>query len=345
MQLVGIGQTRIRVDITAALFKVDVGCVSSIISGAVPVDQGQDWEEIARQICRRHAIEIDRPLLYRRESNPVFIVDDRWVVKIFTPAAERQFAVEATVLRQLAGQRAIPAPRWLADGRIDGSGYVLMTRVEGEKLEKVWPSIAPPQRLHLARETGRILAHFHQLDPSPLSQTERLHGGWRAFCRRFGPKFRQQLPGLDMLPGPLRREITAFLKTEAPAYIDAGPVLVHADIGPGHIYLSRTGNRWRVSGLIDFADAMLAPAEFEWTDGLLYLFPDEAALRWAVLNGYYANRARPVNLERRCLANLMYSYAGARWIEEWHQRAGHPALHTLQDLQDLLFPRPPSAGN
>ena len=46
--------------------------------------------------------------------------------------------------------------------------------------------------------------------------------------------------------------------------------------------------------------------------------------------------------EVKVLANLMHSYAGAHWIKEWHQREGEPVLQTLQDLQDLLFPRRPA---
>ncbi len=298
-------------------------------------------QALARQICRRHGIDSDKPLVYRRESNPVYLIDESWVVKTFTAQAEREFAVEKTLLRQLTLDSTLPAPHWLADGSIDGADYILMTQVPGQPLGKVWPSIPSAQHPRLAQKIGHLLRCLHQTDPEPLRQVEQRHGGWTDFCRQHGPQFRRDLETMKFLSGPLRRQIATFLDTEAAAYIDTGSALVHADIGPGHIYLDETENGWRVSGLIDFADAMLAPAEYEWTDGLLYLFPEDPALRWAVLAGYYADGGRPDNLERRCLANLMYSYAGARWIKEWHQREGKPALRTLQNLQELLFPSPP----
>ena len=306
------------------------------------MDSISNSEALARHLCQRHGIAIKDPLLSHHETNLVFIAEDRWVVKFFDADAQRQFAVEATLLRQLTRERPLPAPRWIADGRIDGVDYVLMTRVSGQPLPSVWPSVPLPQRLSLARTIGHLLRRLHQMDPAPLRQVEEKHGGWREFCRQHGSQFRRDLATIDFLPVPLRRQIAAFLDTEAPAYIAAAPALIHADIGPGHIYLDKDGADWHLTGFIDFADAMLAPAEYEWTDGLLYLFPEDPALRWAVLAGYYATGGRPADLERRCLANLMHSYAGAHWIKEWHQREGEPALQTLQDLQDLLFPRRPA---
>ena len=63
-------------------------------------------------------------------ANAVYRIGGQRYLKVFGPAAERQFQVERSVLRTLEDHTVIPAPRIVAEGeRIQGSPYLILTEV------------------------------------------------------------------------------------------------------------------------------------------------------------------------------------------------------------------------
>ncbi len=68
-------------------------------------------------------------------------------------------------------------------------------------------------------------------------------------------------------------QITAFLAGQAPALRALGPpVLIHADLTAEHVMLVEERGRWRLSGVLDLADAMTAAAELDLVAPFVELF-------------------------------------------------------------------------
>jgi hygromycin-B 7''-O-kinase len=79
-------------------------------------------------------------------------------------------------------------------------------------------------------------------------------------------------------------QIAALLARERDELVRLGPpVLVHGDLTPEHVMLHRVCGRWRLSGVLDLADAMLAPAELDAAVPMLDIFRGRADLQERLL--------------------------------------------------------------
>jgi len=50
------------------------------------------------------------------------------------------------------------------------------------------------------------------------------------------------------------------------------PVYLHAELTWDHFLVTKTGNSWDVSGVIDFADCRVGPPEYEMSTSIAFLF-------------------------------------------------------------------------
>jgi hygromycin-B 7''-O-kinase len=129
-----------------------------------------------------------------------------------------------------------------------------------------------------------------------------------------------------------------FLR-QAPAPCRDGftPVLVHGDVHPWHLLASREDARWRLSGLIDFDDAMLGRDEYEFASPGVLMFAGDAASIAACLRAYgYAPREVNAGLRRRL---MVYAVLNRYWGLDVMLAASDRARRcvTLEDLEQAIF--------
>ena len=140
--------------------------------------------------------------------------------------------------------------------------------------------------------------------------------------------------GLGVSPAWLA-EIGAFLAEVEPLVeADFRPVLINADLNPEHLFCERTPQGWRVSGVIDFGDAMLGHPHYEFVaPGLI--MRDAFALRRAMLLAYgYPPEALDESLSRRLMAHtLLHRFAN---LPEWLAMFDPPPRN-LAELERRLW--------
>jgi len=264
-----------------------------------------------RAVLGRHGLQGQTAVRFTEGSLPVYAVGPDLVLKLYPPLYASERDREALVLSIVEARLPIPTPGVHAAGDLDGWAYLLMTRLHGEPLAAVWPSLGSQDRARLARQLGEALAVMHALrDP----RSAPLRNDWRAFldAQRAACVERQRMLGLDPL---WLDQIPAFLDRvelgEAPPH-----ALLHTEIMREHLLASRREDGWRLSGLFDFEPAMVGAPEYEFASvGVFFSCGEGPLLREALRSYGYAEKDLAANLAERCLAyGLLHRYSNIPWF-------------------------------
>jgi hypothetical protein len=228
-------------------------------------EQDAPWLELGADALRHAKINFDSLELLstwdrRHSSNAVYGLDGRFFLKLYGPNVLRQFHVEWTLLQALAGREDIPSPDIVAVGEpSDASPYLVMTRVPGSTAEEVWDDVSRREQLAIAEELGEIVAATNALPQGGLASVERRFGGRCEFAGHWRARLVEQIETTDTIPAQSRAAFVEFLEGEARRRVDDATMVTHRELVHYHIYLDRRDGVWSVSGIIDWADAMLGP--------------------------------------------------------------------------------------
>jgi len=219
-------------------------------------------------VADRH--RLPRPLVRKVEgSNLVFRAGEGPWLKICPPYWRDAFDAEVRVTEAVQGRLPAPVPAIVETGELDDWRYLISAHVPGAQIEAVLPGLDEADLERIAGELGRFMRAFHAV---AVPGFERPFGPW---SRYLG----ERLAGAPDLHRSRRvdpervEQITAFLDEQSPALRALGPpVLIHADLTAEHVMLVEERGRWRLSGVLDLADAMIAPAELDLVAPFVELF-------------------------------------------------------------------------
>ncbi|HYJ31859.1 MAG TPA: aminoglycoside 3'-phosphotransferase/choline kinase family protein [Candidatus Binatia bacterium] len=285
--------------------------------------EGQECAEVVEGIRRERSLEgsLER---FPSGSVPVFAVGDEHVVKLFPPTDRSWFDTERATLEHIEGRLPVPTPRLIGSGESGPWSYVVMTRLPGRSMAEAWPTIASENRISLMREAGAALAALHAILADQVASTAidwpRFMAAQRASCRA-----NQNAKGLA---APWVEALDGFLARWAPA--DEGPrVLLHTEVMREHFLVDRRDGAWRLSGLLDFEDALLGAPEYELAAVGIFLAAAEPGLLRAFLDAYGASIDDELPLRIMAYA-LLHRHSNLRWYLE-----RLPAPDVAGDLEAL----------
>lgn len=303
------------------------------------------WRPYVAEICRRHALGDARSIAGTHPGTyPVFIVDDRYVVKLFGDWFFGAWCLrfERAMYELLPADPAIPAPALVAGGELFlGDGwpwpYLVSTVMPGRPLREDVGLLGDAGRRDVVVFLADVLRRVHALRPaadSPLALT------WTA----FDTLMREQREGLaarhrgwSTLPKRLIDQIDGWLPP-LEGLVDRGvpPHVLHGDLHATHGFGFRDGDRWRPSGIIDFGDALTGDRAYDLV--ALHLGTFHGDRRWlrAFLDAYGFDVGLRRDFSRRQLAmTLLHEFNVLDGV-----MAAHPELsaaETLDELADRLW--------
>ncbi len=234
------------------------------------------WRVAVGEVAARHGLAMEGAAPFASGSDVVWGLGGA-VVKLTAPAWDWQIEAEAHWLGQVAGRLPVATPAVLARGELAGWPYVVMTRLPGRALGEAWPSLSRAERLRLAADLGETTRALHDLEVAGDAV------GWDAFwatCRA------------DVAARHARAGAPAHLVEAIPAFLErhdlaTGPrVPLHTELLDQHVLVEERGGRLELSGLIDFADARLGPAEYEFAAPVEFVLRGEPGLLRAYLEAY-----------------------------------------------------------
>lgn len=249
-------------------------------------------------------------------SNAVFRIGGQRCLKLYGPNFERQFHAERSALRTLAGHSStIPAPRFIAAReRSQLPPYLIMTEIAGATVEESWKTLTRPEQLAIAHEIGTITAAIHRLPPEDLADVERQFGGRREYARAMQAERIAQIETAERLSIRQRDALLHYLIGEAQEFLDEPPVFTHSDFSHAHIYLAQEAGIVKVTGFIDWAEAMLGPPEWDIAFHWFWTFNQDYEAMRHCLQAFYPDEQLPERFARRCLSTHLYSFSmGELW--------------------------------
>ena len=294
------------------------------------------WKPAVAAICRQEGIGYHRIEAPASNTNAVFILDRRLVIKIYSPFWP-EFAFERRLMELLQRDAAVPVPVVRAVGvlrdRRDWS-YLAMVFCAGRSLEELKPKLARADLLEVAAHTGRMVGCLHAIDPRPLAAIDKGET-WDALVQR---RRRQVLPELidrRLIAPHVAGELEAVLDDALVASRTVPHVVVHGDLNAEHLLLEEAG-RWIVAALIDFGDARIGVPDYEWMPLWLGLCNRDVAVLQAFLEAYDPALSVDDRLGRRIAAWTLLHDFGTDAIAELFENSGAacpaPSLETLQAL-------------
>jgi hygromycin-B 7''-O-kinase len=272
-------------------------------------------------------------------NSAVFRIGDQRCLKLYGPTYERRFYVERSVLRTLMEHSsAIPAPRFIAAReRSHLPPYLIMSEIAGSTIEESWATLARPEQLAIARQIGTITAAIHRLPQEDLAAVERQYGGRREYAQQMQAERIAQIEAAERLSTGQRDALLDYLYGEAQGFLDEPPQLTHSDFSHAHIYIAREADAVRVTGLIDWAEAMLGPQEWDIAFHWFWTFSQDREAMRQCLQTFYADGRLPERLARRCLSTHLYSFSMGELWPHFAEKGGASAA-IVREMTAFFFP-------
>jgi hygromycin-B 7''-O-kinase len=292
--------------------------------------------ELAEALRARH--RLPEPLTRKIEgSNLVFrIGDSRWL-KITPPFFAESLDAELQITRAVEGKLPVPVPNILQTGELDGWRYIISANVPGVQIEHVISEFAEADFEAVAVDLGEFMACFHKVR---IPGFDRDYGPWHAYLKR-GIREAQQIHLSRGNSLDWATQIAELLARHHDQLVRLGPpMLVHADLTPEHVLLHRVNGLWRVCGILDVADAMLAPAELDATVPMLDIFrgrrnPQQRLLREAGI----ALTAEGERFSLLFMAiSLLHPFS---FFHDWFSPEIASGFSRIADIASVVFPDEP----
>ena len=293
------------------------------------------WLPVALDIAHSHGLMPATPHVFTTGTNLVIGLGDGLILKIFPPIYRAQFVSERGSLTQLRGRLSIPIPEILFEGERDGWPYLVITRLSGTLGSEAWPKLPEDQKERVLLQIGATVA---EVQGAPLGELSRIEPAWSQFiagqiegCRARHTRLGLPQKFLDGFDDILRDAATLIP-------LDKPPVILTGEYIPENFLLSREGDKWGLSGLIDFGDVMTGFGEYDLLGPSAFMAAGMPRRVRSLFEGFgYSSADVTPAVKRRLMALMLLHRASDPvrhiCIEDWQAKASD-----LFELQDLLWP-------
>ena len=298
----------------------------------------QAWLPAIVDICKAHGLPTTPLVSFPDGSNLIAAAADEFVVKVFPPFHRDQWESERRTLAHLAAHDiSISIPQLAGQGeREDRWTYVILSKLPGVTLERVWPSLTTAEKAGCMRQIGRVMAEVHAIPVGGLSDLDPL---WASFLPKQIAQCKTRHTRLGM-PEWFLREVENYVMSKEAPIPDEPSVILTGEYTPFNLLAGQINSQWQITGMIDFGDAMVGFREYDFLGPCLFLGEGNGSLIDALFDGYrYTNPRFDAALRRRLMTlAILHRYSHLRAqirIDDWPSR-----VQSLQDLEQLIFPSP-----
>jgi hygromycin-B 7''-O-kinase len=282
----------------------------------------EQWNPAVRAIAREHDLSVEH-IECLDGSNLVAGVGSDHVIKLIPSIYRREYESELSGLKQVAGTFPVRTPQICASGTIGAWSYIVMTRLPGEPLGRHLDSLSGSEMRDIVFAVGAALRALHAISTptAELLSTE----SWNEFvvaqsllCVSRQTRWGAHEALVEGIPNCLARANLADMSDRA---------MIHADLTSWNVMVDNLSGRWKVTGIIDFADARIGAPIYDLSPPALLITRSNRDLFHTFLDGYgVAKEARNETLQNQLMAAAI--------------------LHPFGDLtRNYDLNRPPSSFN
>jgi hygromycin-B 7''-O-kinase len=289
------------------------------------------WPAALEAIRERHHLG---PGAFQRASKgsfAIFFLGDDLVVKLVANRWRSQYEGDRTMLPLVFGKLRVPTPQLIAAGDLDDWGYLVMTRLPGRSLGDVWRTMERAGKLDLADQIGGVLSDLHAL---PAASAAAIAIDWPRFLEEQA-RTAASRHAAKGAPEAWTRDIDAYLAPLVEPLSQAAQVPLSADITDDNVLVEERCGRIVLSGLIDFGDALVGDALYDFVSPVTFFGGGSPDILSALLAGYGYESA-PRDLRQRMRAySLLHRFAD---LARDAARIGAAESSTLGDVLGAIYP-------
>ncbi len=269
------------------------------------------FEPLVRHILGCHGLPQTEIRNTTPGSHAVFRCGE-YLVKIFAPDTfgwdcESDFVTEVVTMQRANGL-GISVPELIAHGRIGDRyhvRYLIQQFVPGTEFGK--KELSPDEKRNVGKQLREICDKLN-VPCAPFNSYDFLAGALAC-------------PKWDRFPESFRRERLEFLRDHP----HGGAVYVHGDIHADNAIYGDDGKVW----ILDFADSVIAPVEYEYAA----LFPGLFRMETPYFDGFFGTW-EPETIADRLTYGLCLHKFGAEIVTEWAEDVS--GLDSIAALKQLL---------
>ena len=321
------------------------------------------WQPYVAAAMARHGLALHPLECGAVGTYPTLLVGP-YVVKLFGPrfSGGEGYAVERTLHALFVDRPTVPAPRLIGHGTLfdgplddgvpwsdsapDGGGegredwpwpYLITTRLSGTPWRTAGLDATAQEQV--AHELGAAMRCVHELPvPDGAYWTRDWVGERRAGCverhRRWGslpPALIEQID--DYLDRP---PLSATCPPSPPSPPSVTPrCLVHGDLHAEHVFIATDSAGLRLTGIIDWGDALACDPHYELPALRCGTFGGERRLLRAFLDGYgWTHSAGEELIHRAMTMTLLFEF---NVLHDVAPRIAERAPHTLDEVARFLW--------
>lgn len=218
-------------------------------------------------------------------------------------------------------------------GSFEGWNYMIMTQLKGELLINIWEQLTPDEKLDLCQDLGRTIKEFHQV---PLEDFKYIQQDWTQFiegqyqnCLAY-----HQGMGLNEI---LLEDLDVYLNEE---FLDKKPAkrLLTGEYTPFNLLLNQDKGKWKLTGVIDFADCFIGDGDYDLLGPILFMFNCNQTLVCRFLESYgYSRDLVSSRLQKKLMTYaILHRYSDINFFVS--QRDEAKEANNFQELAEVLFP-------
>lgn len=229
--------------------------------------QNAIWKPAIDKILEIHGLT--KPAIRgEKGSHIVYRSGDVWI-KLMAPIYAGDMDYELSCLQSLYGHVSFATPRVQAEGEIESWRYVLMSHVEGERVGDHFLQMTTAEQVSLAIEFAQATRAMQRI-AVPKKIAER--SDWNLFIRGQYEKI-YETHRQRGLPEIWLASLESFVhQLSLSEFTVLNPVFLHSDLTWDHFLIKKENDRWRLSGIIDFADAQSGHSEYDMCASMAFLF-------------------------------------------------------------------------
>ncbi len=216
-------------------------------------------------------------------ANALFGLGEEVIVKLVPPNWQQQGEKELLVAPLLDGKLSLRTPHLIGGGFIDDWLFVISGRLAGCSLADCWPSMAIDQKRSIMQQVGQLM---RELRTVAFDEASAIQVDWQDYIRGLIASCLARHQRCNM-PAALFAQVMPYLEA-AGDFAQAGETrFIHMDIHPWNLMAQQEGGHWRLTGLLDFGDAIVGNSDrFEIITPMIFMAQGDPILVHALIDSY-----------------------------------------------------------
>lgn len=175
----------------------------------------------------------------------------------------------------------VEVPKVIATGSLEGWDYLIMNELKGTLLADLWDQFSSDEQTQFSTDLGSLIQEFHSI---PTHHFSKLNTNWREFITNQFQNMKDNQKK-SKLPQELFDSLDHYVD-ESHIQYDPDHSLLTGEFTPFNLLFNKVEGKWRLTGLIDFADCFLGDPEYDLLGPILFIFNGNKELTTSFLKSY-----------------------------------------------------------